>query len=116
MVRALYKAPKFVVRIEDSISNWYVQGSGIRQGCPLSPYLFVLVMTCIEADAVAKLSGRTTTSRLPNLDYDMVFYADDTRVFSNPLQGIDEILGHIETTSSEYGLSLNKDKCVIYPG
>ena len=42
----------------------------------------------------------------------MVFYADDTIVFSKTLKGIEETLGHIEQISAEYGLSLNKDKCV----
>ena len=88
------------------------QHSGIRQGCPLSPYLFVLVMTCIEADVLDKLGTASARNRLPNLDYDMVFYADDTIVFNKTLEGIEEIFGHIDSISAEYGLSLNKDKCV----
>ena len=88
------------------------QRSGIRQGCPLSPYLFVLVMTCIETDVLEQLTNTAKGDRLPNLDFDMVFYADDTIVFNRTIDGIQEILEHINNISGEYGLTLNKDKCV----
>jgi len=46
------------------------------------------------------------------MDYDMVFYADDTIVFSKTIKGIEEILGHVKNISGDYGLRLNKGKCV----
>ena len=49
---------------------------------PLSPYLAVLVMTCIEEDIRGKLSENVTTNRIKGLNFDMVFYADDTIVSS----------------------------------
>ena len=42
----------------------------------------------------------------------MVFYADDTIVFSQTQEGIEEILGRIQRVSGKYGLKLNQDKCV----
>ena len=38
LIRALYAAPYFKVEIEGHSSEWHKQHSGIRQGCPLSPY------------------------------------------------------------------------------
>ena len=89
----------FFVEDDFGVSDKKTPKSGIRQGCPLSPYLFVMVMTCIEADVLAKLSTEAKNQRLENMDYDMVFYADDTIVFSKTLQGIEEILGHIPLSS-----------------
>ena len=39
-----YKNPQFFIKDNFGRSDKKVQSSGIRQGCPLSPYLFVLVM------------------------------------------------------------------------
>jgi len=45
-----YRNPQFFVQDNFGCSDRKVQSSGIRQGCPLSPFLFVLVMTCIDWD------------------------------------------------------------------
>jgi len=71
-----------------------------------------MVMTCIEWDVLSKLSTDAKEQRLENMDYDMVFYADDTIVFSKTIKGIEEILGHVKNISGDYGLRLNKGKCV----
>ena len=47
LVRALYRAPCFKVEIEGHSSRYHRQDAGIRQGCPLSPYLFLIIMTIL---------------------------------------------------------------------
>ena len=54
-----YKNPKFYVEGEYGASKTKVQSSGIRQGCPLSPYLFVLVMSVIDHDISWNITART---------------------------------------------------------
>ena len=40
-VQAMYRNPRFFVKDLHGKSILHQQGSGIRQGCPLSPFLFV---------------------------------------------------------------------------
>ena len=43
VIQDCYRKPEFYVKDEYSTSETKVQSSGIRQGCPLSPFLFVLI-------------------------------------------------------------------------
>ena len=102
----------FFVQDECGKSEIKRQGTGIRQGCPLSPYLFILVMHCIDHDIHEKKSQSIFNNRIPNLDFDMIYYADDTILFSTNCKDLNELLKHTEQVSALYGLNLNKDKCV----
>ena len=50
LVKMIYKQPEFMVESDGKQSNWKRQKSGIRQGCPMSPYLFLIAMTTIFDD------------------------------------------------------------------
>ena len=42
---------RFIVKDAGSTSHWQKQEFGISQGCPLSPFLFVILMTVLLGDA-----------------------------------------------------------------
>ena len=88
-----------------------MQHTGIRQGCPFSPYLFLLVMTCVDSDVKSRSSGHVLISRIPGVDFDAVYCADDTIIFFTAPRGLNEILKHMEDCSGHYGLKLNRGKC-----
>ena len=55
LIKDFYTNPEFKVCSGNNESEWNFQYSGIRQGCPLSPYLFVLVMGALFADIKMEL-------------------------------------------------------------
>ena len=69
-------------------------------------------MTCVHYDIQDKITNHVKHNRIPGINYDMVYYADDTILFSTSTRAINELLKHTEEISRQYGLKLNKDKCV----
>ena len=113
MVKLLYKETFFNIEIDGERSSWKEQLTGIRQGCPLSPYLFLIVMTAIFNDVHTKLGAGMAKGRVPGADFDEVMYADDTICISTDTRWMNKMLAEIEMTGRIYGLKLNKNKCEV---
>ena len=107
-----YKEPTFFVQDDFGCSGFKRQSAGIRQGCPLSPYLFAIVMSCIDFDIRARCSRWVSNGRIPGLEFDMVYFADDAILFSTDNRARNELLHLTEVISSKYVLCLNINKCV----
>ena len=73
----------------------------------------MLVMTCVDHDVQRTCSGYVRNARIPNLDYDTVYYAGDTILFSTSPRALNELILHVEQFSSQYGLMFNRDKCCV---
>ena len=113
VIKSLYSKPMFKVETEGIESKWYEQETGIRQGCPLSPYLFLIVMTVMFHD-VHKLDIRQVNlKRIPGADFDEVLYADDTICMSTDAKVINRTLANIEREGAKYGMKLNRQKCEV---
>ena len=82
-VRLLYTGIRSSVLINGYTSNWFYPSRGVRQGCPLSPLLYVL---SIEVLAVALRSHPSIVGlRLPGIPTPLPvvsLYADDTSIIS----------------------------------
>ena len=50
MISAIYKEPNYTIVDKDTATDPRIQQTGIRQGCPLSPHLFIVLMTVIMYD------------------------------------------------------------------
>ena len=50
LVVKLYQKTKFKVEIAARESDWYIPETDIWQGCPWSPYLFLMFITVMSKD------------------------------------------------------------------
>ncbi|CAI7789928.1 unnamed protein product [Closterium sp. NIES-54] len=111
-VKGLHKETRTRLLINDLKSDALEVVSGVRQGCPLAPYLFICAVEPLAQEAAKRQLGIVSDSgwRLPYLGY-----ADDTTLL---LQGREQIaeagklLGYFENIS---GLATNKEKSVVMP-
>ena len=111
LIKMIYTNTKFKVEIEGVSSEWETQETGIRQGCPLSPYLFLVVMTVIFDDIKHKMETNLAQHRIPGAFFDEVVYADDTICLSTDTKTMNQFLKEIEIEGKKYGMTLNKGKC-----
>ena len=113
MVAAILRDRRFYVRDWGHESAWKQQTFGIVQGCPLSPFLFIIVMTVLLHDARGRLE-RTSYMAPEKIPSELV-YADDTLTL-----GVDEANAqlHMEAIAAagkQYGLEYNWAKLEVLP-
>ena len=109
LVAGLYSNRRSHVREGTQLSRERMQLSGISQGCPLSPFIFVMVMSVILSDAVDFLSaGDQYAYRLGELA--TLLYADDTLLVGVSEHKMQHLLDAVACVGAKYGLELHADK------
>lgn len=73
--------------------------AGIRQGCPLSPWLFIVVVAALLQDVHLNTDRTAINSRLERINFTEVLYADDTRLATKYTKGMNRLLHAIEGIS-----------------
>ncbi|XP_010430719.1 PREDICTED: uncharacterized protein LOC104714953 [Camelina sativa] len=107
----------FSVQINGELAGYFQSKRGLRQGCSLSPYLFVMCMNVLSA-----LLDRAAASRLlgyhprcSSMQLTHLCFADDIMVFSDgkqsSLEGLLAVFKEFEAIS---GLSISLEKSTIY--
>ncbi|KAG7579890.1 Endonuclease/exonuclease/phosphatase superfamily [Arabidopsis thaliana x Arabidopsis arenosa] len=111
--------PSFSISINGKSDGFFRSKRGLRQGDPLSPYLFVLAMEVFSKLLHSRFASGYIAfhPKSSELNISHLMFADDVMVFfdgsSSSLHGIYETLDDFAGWS---GLHLNRDKTVLFHG
>ena len=98
-MKAIYNNPTFQVTHKDKLSTWLPQRTGIRQGRPLSPYLFISAMHAMFHDVQKRYNDPRHSKSFQGINFPELFYADDTLIVAKSFASATKYLHLIEEES-----------------
>lgn len=86
------------------------QRSGIRQGCTLSPLVFIILQTVLFHDVEQEYLRRHPLAVTPQIPFFDVEFADDTVLIARTQENMQTLLLLVQEEAAKYNLHLNRDK------
>lgn len=111
-VLALYSNANSSVRMKNGTTSRFNLKRGIRQGCPISPYLFLLCMQILASHISNSILKGINIAGKEILISQL---ADDTTIFLKDASQVPIALKIIKEFSIASGLTLNLGKCQLLP-
>ena len=90
------------------ITNWFRPSKGVRQGCPLSPYLFILSAEILSNKIRQDFDVKGI--KVFENEIKLSQFADDTTLFNADLVSLERTLEIVNEFGKLAGLSLNVKK------
>lgn len=110
-IKLLYTSPQCSVMNNGNHTEFFNIKRGIRQGCPISALLFIL---CVETLAISIRGNKNIQGiKLKDRDIRITQYADDTCLYLNGTNSLENILPMFEDYYRYAGLRLNIEKTEI---
>ena len=106
--RRLYEGCAYCVKTEEGYTEFFTVETGVRQGCILSPMLFILTIDYVMRKSMNRQDFGImwdTKRRLADLDF-----ADDLALIAENPQILQEMTSSLEKNAAKVGLRINSEK------
>jgi hypothetical protein len=112
LLKELYSNSESRVRVYGKLTSPFVTSSGVRQGCPISPFLFNFVIDDIMKSAL-KDSYDFGVELLPGSKLTDIEYADDIALLGKTSESMQQLLDRLSIAAAEYGMKFAPAKCKV---
>lgn len=118
LVRNCLRDSQITIRINGKGDGFIKPNRGLRQGCPLSPYLFILSMEFLtkqfeQARLLGSIKGIQVARLAPTITH--ALYADDLIIMGEAARGeVRCIQGLLNNFADHSGLTINPDKSALW--
>lgn len=87
---------------------------GVKQGCPLSPYIFDLMMEEVLLEVESELGGFLKLNQEGRIKFPIILvYADDILIIARTVEELEKILPVLKKHLDKVNLNLNDAKCQV---
>ena len=104
---SMYNNVRSCVKHKNIITEYFSCSVGLRQGEILSPILFNIFVNDLEMKLQQNVEGGIT---IDDINMFLLFYADDTVILSETIQGLQESLNNLYDYCNEWNLKVNVEK------
>ena len=98
MGHSIRNCPTELTQSSNQTKGGKEQGTGIRQGCTLSPFMFTLILSAIMEDVEAKVRDKHPMATTPVMTVMDLEYADDTALLARSAEVANRLLQATEAT------------------
>ena len=111
MVRCLYNGAMSCVINNGYASEFFVVSRGVRQGCPISPFLFVIAAEIMAINIRRNINIPGIC--IGDIELKISLFADDTTCFIGTKEGLTALFELLHRFQLCSGLKINKNKTEI---
>ena len=113
-IRVMYENTSAVVITPEGETEQFAIDTGVLQGDPLAPFLFIICLDYALRSAISDADGltlkRRRSSHHPAVVLSDLDYADDIALLENTIKSAQDLLNRVEKACQDVGLFLNAPK------